>query len=221
MPIFKTKNEDFFKTWAPDMAYVLGFFTADGSMVRNKRNAHFIEFEITDKKLLYQIRNILGSNHKITERNRKRSGREKSSYRLQIGSKEMFSDLIKLGMTPKKSMTIQLPKIPDKYFSHFLRGYFDGDGCVNICTYQKKDRKDPSRIINSGLTSGSKDLLISIKGLLAKRKIIQGGTLYFSRGYRLWFAIADSLKLCHFMYKDAGTLFLARKKIIFEKYFDL
>jgi hypothetical protein len=54
MPIFKTKNENFFKNWTPEMAYVLGFFTADGSMIRNKRGAHFIEFQITDKNLLYR-----------------------------------------------------------------------------------------------------------------------------------------------------------------------
>jgi len=44
MPIYKTKNENFFKKWTPEMAYVLGFFAADGSMVKNKRGACFIEF---------------------------------------------------------------------------------------------------------------------------------------------------------------------------------
>lgn len=66
------------------MAYVLGFFTADGSMIKNKRGAHFIEFEITDKDLLFRIRDLLGSNHKITTRDRNKS----LSYRLQIGSKK-------------------------------------------------------------------------------------------------------------------------------------
>ena len=28
MPISKTLNQDFFKTWSPEMAYVLGFFAA-------------------------------------------------------------------------------------------------------------------------------------------------------------------------------------------------
>jgi len=72
------------------MAYVLGFFTADGSMTKNKRGAHFIELEITDKDLLYTIRELLESNHKITER--KRSDKWKRAYRLQIGSKMMFND---------------------------------------------------------------------------------------------------------------------------------
>jgi hypothetical protein len=42
MPIHKKVNQDFFKKWSPEMAYILGFFTADGSMAKNKRGAHFI-----------------------------------------------------------------------------------------------------------------------------------------------------------------------------------
>ena len=50
------------------MAYVLGFFAADGNMIKNKRGAHFIEFQITDKNLLEKIRELLGSNQKIAIR---------------------------------------------------------------------------------------------------------------------------------------------------------
>ncbi|PIP28260.1 MAG: hypothetical protein COX29_02045 [Candidatus Moranbacteria bacterium CG23_combo_of_CG06-09_8_20_14_all_35_22] len=68
MPIHKTKNENFFKKWSPEMAYVLGFFAADGCMIKNNRGAYFIEFQITDKDILLKIKKLLGSNHKITER---------------------------------------------------------------------------------------------------------------------------------------------------------
>jgi DNA-binding transcriptional regulator WhiA len=98
MPIYKTKNEHFFKTWSNDMAYVLGFFAADGSMYRTRRGTHFIEFQITDEDLLLKIQKALWSNHKITQRTRGNK-RHKSIYRLQIGSKEIFSDFSNLGMT--------------------------------------------------------------------------------------------------------------------------
>src|SRR3989344_6876590 len=115
MPVYKTKNENFFKRWSPNMAYVLGFFAADGSMNHNKRSGYYIEFEITDKDLLTAIRSSLGSNHKITERKRIRN--RVPSYRLQIGSKTLFSDLQKFGMTPHKSKTIRLPTVPAKYLA--------------------------------------------------------------------------------------------------------
>ena len=40
------------------MAYILGFFTADGSMYRTNRKTHFIAIEITDKELLEKIRDV-------------------------------------------------------------------------------------------------------------------------------------------------------------------
>ncbi len=115
MPIYRTKNENFFKKWSPEMAYVLGFFTADGNMTRNKRGAHCIEFQITDGDLLEKIRIALGSNHKIATK-RRNSKSWKSAYRLQVGSKTIFADLKRLGLTPNKSKTIELPRIPVKYF---------------------------------------------------------------------------------------------------------
>lgn len=202
------------------MAYVLGFFTADGNMIKNKRGAHFIEFQITDKKILEKIRNILCSNHKITIR--KRNIKYKLSYRLQIGSKEIFNDLEKLGLTPRKSKTVKLPIIPDKYFYHFTRGYFDGDGNVTIGTYKRKDRNNYlSKIIMSGFTCGSKNFLLKLWKNLKKIANISGGTLYYHRGaYRLYFSINDSKKLYKFMYRNStNKLFLIRKKEVFEKYF--
>ena len=160
MPIFKTKNENFFKKWSPEMAYILGFFAADGSMYKTKRGTHFIEFQITDKELLKQIRKLFDSNHKIAMRNRNKKW--KLLYRLQIGSKAMFGDLIKLGMTPRKSKTIKFPDIPVHYLIHFVRGYFDGDGNVWSGLMHKTDRKKPSRTLIAGFTCGSKKFLISL-----------------------------------------------------------
>ena len=70
MPVFKDKNEDFFKKWSSEMAYVLGFFCADGSMITNKRGSHYLEYYITDKDLIFKIKKALGSNHKISEKQR-------------------------------------------------------------------------------------------------------------------------------------------------------
>lgn len=133
----------------------------------------------------------------------------------------MFEDLLKLGMTPRKSKIIKLLKMQGKYFKHFLRGYFDGDGHVSSFTYQKKGRKNSSTIISSGFTSGSGNILKEIKKELAESAGISGGTLcYYSQAYRLSLSIHDSFKLYEFMYNNLeNTLFLSRKKKVFEKYF--
>jgi hypothetical protein len=220
MPILRTKHEDFFKTWSSDMAYVLGFFAADGSMYRTRRGTHFIGFQITDGELLKAIRDALGSNHKIGIK--KAHANNKTVYQLQIGSKVIFNDLIKLGMTPAKSKTIFLPDIPKDYFADFLRGYFDGDGHVSSGTYKVAARKNPKRILLSGFTSGSKIFLEQLL-MQSKRFGIRGGSLYYSGGgYRLSFSILDSLALYKIMYASGPKkLFLKRKRERFEKYFGL
>jgi len=194
------------------MAYVLGFFTADGNMLQNKRGAHFIEFQINNGELLEKIREVFGSNHKITAR--KRCKNCKISYRLQIGSKTIFNDLEKLGLTPAKSKTIKLPKVPRKYFSHFVRGYFDGDGCISHGIYDRKDRKSKKYVLASRFTSGSRIFVQDLLKRLRKETDIIGGFVYNKDRccFDLVLGMGDSRKLFYFMYNNLfGELFLERK----------
>ncbi|MBI2065244.1 MAG: hypothetical protein HYT62_04285 [Candidatus Yanofskybacteria bacterium] len=187
-------------------------------MIKNKRGAHFIEFQITDRDILNQIKSLLGSNHKISIRDRNKKW--KKSYRLQLGSKEIFNDLIRLGMVPRKSNVLKFPKVPSSYLADFIRGYFDGDGHVSICTYQKSDRKNPTTMIFTGFSSGSRKFLNKLKYLLKNSAATKGGALSFNRGYRLNYSVRDSLLLYRFMYETSNRLFLERKKSKFEYYFE-
>jgi intein-encoded DNA endonuclease-like protein len=130
MSILKKVNTSFFRTWSSEMAYILGFFATDGTMMQTKRGGHYIEFHITDLQIIRQIKNALHSEHKISSK--RQSVNWKLIYKLQIGSKEMFNDLFTLGFTVRKSNTLRFPKIPFKYINDFVRGYFDGDGCVSF-----------------------------------------------------------------------------------------
>lgn len=209
MPILRTKNEDFFKKWSPEMAYVLGFFVADGNMNRDR----YLEFTSADIEVLEKIKSVLSSANKISTRTRN----GKVHYRMQICSEVMFNDLTKLGLTPRKSKTIKFPNVPKEYLGHFLRGYFDGDG--HVSEYERKDRD--SRIILTGFTSGSRAFIQELYRTLKKEAVVTRGTEYYSgRGYRLCFSVKDSLKLYKYMYDSSGGLFLSRKRSIFEHYFN-
>lgn len=213
MPIFKAKNENFFKKWSPEMAYVLGFFAADGNMNKHKNGGFYLEFTSADIEILQKIKKAMNLDNKISTRIR--DGRV--HYRIQFSNKEMFFDLINFGITPKKSKTIKFPNIPQDYLSHFLRGYFDGDG--HVSQYGRKDRS--SKTILTGFTSGSEPFIKQLFKILRNEKIISKGTCYFSgRGYRLCFSVRDSLKLYNYMYNNTPSLFLSRKKVIFENYFN-
>jgi len=222
--MFRKVNKNFFKKWSSEMAYVLGFFAADGYITVNKRGGQFWSIQIVDKKLLENIKKTVGSGHKIsTMKRRKIFGGEVSFYiiyRLQIGSIEMCDDLRHLGMCENKTKSLTVPNVPDKYFSDFVRGYFDGDGNVWLGNVNKI-RKIPKFTIIVMFTSCSFVFLDQLRKKLLKFGL-KGGSLYRSkRNYsRLQFSVLDSLKLYDFMYNSLRTskLFLKRKKDVFEKY---
>ena len=219
MPISKHINKDFFKTWSPDMAYVLGFFAADGYITFNQRKGQFWSIQITDKELLEEIKKVLKSEHKIGVRVGKKPNKS-TAYRLQIGSVEMCEDLKKLGMTERKTKNLAIPCIPDKLLPDFIRGYFDGDGNVWI-GYLNKHRENPTLGLQTAFTSSSNNFLNFLLQKLRKLGIERGGVYEIKNTYsRLQLSTADSLKLYNFMYNRLGpsNLFLKRKKDVFERY---
>lgn len=202
------------------MAYVLGFFAADGNLVINKRGGQFWSIEIKDRSLLQKIKKIIDSHHKISIRIKTSNGMNSKTYRLQIGSKEMCEDLRELGIKENKTYRLALPKLPDQYLPDFVRGYFDGDGHVWMGIINK-ERKTPHFVIQTVFTSCSDTFLQKIKDKLEDFGISKG-TVRKGRGnyFRLIYSINGSLKLYDFMYNKLSTskLFLKRKKDIFEKY---
>ncbi len=202
------------------MAYILGFFAADGYITVNKRGGQFWSIQITDKELLEEIKRVIEAEHKIGVR--MGSGNESTLYRLQIGSIEMCEDLRSLGFYERKTKSLAVPNVPQMYFADFVRGYFDGDGNAWVGKVNK-ERKTPSLTLMTMFTSCSIEFL----KVLHKRLNfcgLDGGTLYVSkRNYsRLQFSVRNSLKLYDFMYNHRSHLksglFLNRKKEVFEKY---
>jgi len=204
------------------MAYVLGFFAADGYITVNKRGGQFWCIQITDEGLLRQIKKTIEAEHKISVR--KGSGNTSALYRLQIGSIEMCDDLRKLGFDERKTKSLVVPNVPQKFFPDFVRGYFDGDGNVWI-GYVHKDRVKKLRTIRTVFTSCSLSFLTTVKQRL-ERIGIEKGVIRKGNGYhfRLTYSIYGSLKLYDFMYNThilKNSFFLQRKKLIFEKYISL
>ncbi|MFZ3044035.1 MAG: LAGLIDADG family homing endonuclease [Minisyncoccia bacterium] len=218
MPMHRELNHDFFKKWSPEMAYVLGFFAADGSMLENKRGGKFIEFNITDQIVLYRIRTTTGSTHKITKRP-SRSPKWKDIYRIQIGSKEWFADLTHLGFTQHKSNTLRFPEVPKKYLGDFIRGYFDGDGCVYLKELKYADRKNKRWIVLTLFTSGSRNFLEDLHKTLREFGVNGGSLRKKARGFDLSLSHRDSLALYRLMYHTgkASNMFLPRKREKLER----
>ena len=114
------------------MAYVLGFFVADGCITisKNRENNPYT-FNITsvDLEHLYNIKKVLNSDYKV---GKKSNGRGNVAYQISIRNSVLAQDLMDLGIFPRKTYNLKPVKVPQKYFADFVRGFFDGDGSVYI-----------------------------------------------------------------------------------------
>lgn len=215
MPVSKKVDYNFFEKWNPEMTYVLGFFLADGSLTASKRNNYYLTFYSADRDLLESVKKVLNSSHKLS----KRSTRSGEVYRIQIGSKKMFEDLLSLGLLTRKSSRLKLPNIPKAFFAHFVRGYFDGDGNVWVGTINNQ-RKISTRVLQVSFTSGCGEFLSNLLSRLRGRGV-RGGSLFKVKNKnceRLTFSTLDALKLYRIMYNVPHGLYLRRKKEKFEEF---
>ena len=214
----KKYDKDFFKSWSAAMAYSLGFLYADGNIVKNKLGGHYISVYSADRIILQSLKNSWQSTHKLSVRCTL-SGKV---YRLQVGSKEWFADLGKLGLHPSKTKRLELPVIPKEFLGDFIRGYFDGDGNVWVGKIHK-DRKMATLTIQVAFTSGSYDFLVSLRDVLHENGLQGGSVFRLKQGEygRLIFSVRDALNLYEIMYNGPCKLLLVRKRAIFEQFYKM
>ncbi|MGG2065604.1 LAGLIDADG family homing endonuclease [Bacillus sp. S14(2024)] len=189
-------NEDYFKTWSNNMAYILGFFVADGVIAKN---SHTVSISQKEKGILEDMKKEINSNHPLYK------NQNTGVYILNLNSKIMKNDLINLhSITPCKSYDVQFPYVPEEYLHHFIRGYFDGGEHVN-----------PKKYFVS-FVSGSYLFMNSLKEVLTdqnyKPKFVNK-----EKQYRIYLSGKNEIQhFAEWIYKDK-ELFLQRKYEIFQQ----
>lgn len=113
------------------MYYFLGFVAADGYLTDNELEIginekdkylleHFVELIVPQKPLYYRPKT--------------------NSYTLKLNMKKLMPKLKSFyGMSSNnKHDELIFPSVPGEYVKDFIRGYVDGDGCIDTCKgYQK------------------------------------------------------------------------------------
>lgn len=134
-------NENYFDNIDnADKAYILGLLWADGC---NHLSLGKIQLQLQekDKYLLDEINTLTNNDRPLTftPLNNKNPN-WKNAYTLILKSYHMAQVLNDYGMTPRKSLILEFPTWLDtSLYSHFIRGYIDGDGSIycridkNIC----------------------------------------------------------------------------------------
>ncbi|OXB94766.1 LAGLIDADG family homing endonuclease [Parageobacillus galactosidasius] len=201
-------NENFFKTWTEESAYILGWIMSDGCINYIPQKKYEIRFELADLEAIQKIRKAMGSNHPIRERNDKGS----KLYGLYINSKKLVKQLLDLGVHPNKAKRLNWPNIPKEYEKDFIRGFFDGDGSVRI-----NNKKNNRKQLTSFFGSICKPFLEKL-GQVLRDEIELIPKIYEDTPgfYKLHYGGKESHALYRYMYKDA-TIYLNRKKEKFEE----
>jgi len=203
-------DENFFENWSNKMAYILGFTFADGSL---SENTIAWEIQRRDKSILEKINASMNSNYPI-----KLTKKEKY-VRLRISNPIIIKDLNRFQLRVKKSR--EFPDVPEKFLSHFIRGFLDGDGWTCI----RHSRSE----ISIGFASSSYQFLnvlvsklneifnLSSNNLRKNIKKTKNGKL--STCYEINWYCRNAIKLIEFLYDGVSkdSLCLDRK---FDKQMD-
>lgn len=200
-------NDDYFEVIdSEDKAYFLGLLFADGNIYL-KRNRVQICLANEDAYILERFANCIGYTGKLY------IDREKYS-KLILPSKKMCNDLISLGCTAVKSLSLKFPNnVPDHLMNHFIRGFFDGDGHIS------KDKKTISPYYHINFTT-TYDFIIVLKDILLKNGIHTGNInkRYKNRqvsAHTVYVKNKSAKNFVEYLYSKA-TVYLTRKQKVYE-----
>lgn len=206
-----TLNQNYFNSIDNEFkAYWLGFLYADGCVricKNGNKSVNSLEVGLSsvDRNHLEKLRKSLQSDNIITEKTIK--GKYRAS-RITIVNKSICEDLNSLGCVPNKSLILKFPteeQVPHHLIKHFVRGYFDGDGCIHI---NLEKRNSVWSVL------GTESFLISLRDVLCNELNISEVSLYKKKdneAYSLsWGDVHSVEKIFKYLYKDCN-IYLDRK----------
>ena len=209
----KVYNENYFeKIDSEDKAYFLGLIYSDCCIVNNQDEYRYkitLKLHTKDKHILEDFIKSVSGEMSLWFHG------QRNICEVSLSGKKIVKDLEEKGLHPNKTFTITYPEISEELERHFLRGYFDGDGCIRINT----DKRDGSKRGDLRLVSGS----IEMFEMINERMNVLFGTnlnkLYGPKNkeYKFigWAGMKDIEKIYEGFYVNAN-LFLNRKKTIFD-----
>ena len=196
-----------------EKAYWLGFIFADGNIrtVKNFDKKSEYGFQITLKKS--DSEHLLKFNQFMRHKkdNRHYHNTKSPTCSWYVTNQHLWETLNSYGCTPNKSLTL---KFPDKnifknesLIRHFIRGYFDGDGCFS------QDK------IKFGFTPrlsllGTKEFVIKLNNICGYNGTV---TQKFGKHtyYQLRFNTNSSLLFMEYLYNDC-SVYLDRKYLKYQ-----
>lgn len=235
-PLFKngTSNRNirhnFFSEIKTELqAYLLGFIFSDGS-IDLKRNTLSIHINEKDSEIfeLFKIispdayiQQLEGTESKVLIRGK--SVKNEGSIRLAISSKILIENLISLGVCENKTyQQLSIPNMDDSLIKHFIRGYFDGDGCFvwNASKPNPNNREINWRIrVSIQIDAKTENLIIQMQKWLALHDVNMNiNFLKRDNMFRLCTASKKQVKKFYDLIYGKSNYYLSRKFNKFDHY---
>ena len=180
-----------------EKAYWLGFLYADGAISNDRRNSIELSLKLDDFGHLEKFKHFLKCDLSV----------KKDSFRcrLTLTNGKLRQDLINLGCTPRKSFTITFPTLDSNLERHFIRGFFDGDGCI---TRSIKNGIWDSASISCASKEFTKVLKDKLSLIVDMNTIVIYNTT--PKLETMLFRTYNFTNLMHYLYDDC-TIYLDRK----------
>jgi len=168
-----TLNENYFDAIdTSDKAYFLGFLMADGY---NDENRGVIEVSCSekDKEFLENLSAKIGSSKPLIISRIK----EARYYRMCICSRIISKNLSNLGCMQAKTFKLVFPNyLNNEMIRHFIRGYFDGDGCISY-TFAKRNNIFGNSFLSVATITSTEEFCLYIKKYIKDNLIINSTML--------------------------------------------
>ncbi|BDG33489.1 hypothetical protein [Parageobacillus thermoglucosidasius] len=201
--------------WNSNIGWLVGLIATDGCLQSGKSR---IIITSKDYEMIDHVKNIVRD--EITGREYKPTRFEREGcvwWSYGFTSKLFYQFCIKVGLTPKKSLTLGELNIPEKYFIDFLRGVIDGDGCI-----KQRNLKNANLTPDFGFAiySASFTFLNWINEYCTTLLNVKGTICKHSSSKNFWelrWRKKDSIKIAHALYQDAAY-YLSRKKVLVDPY---
>lgn len=180
-------------------AYFLGLMYSDGCVSKNQ-----FYIKLHDEDIIQKFKQELRAETPI-----RYIEKPWKAYILQISCQQLCSHLINHGCTPNKTNTIEVPNLKNNLYRHFIRGFFDGDGCLQL--------QDKIYHCRFDLTSASLKFLEQLRPIITKYAKTNG-YLGKETKYNVWhlnYSGHQVIQILDWLYNDSH-FYLNRKYVKYQ-----
>lgn len=180
-------------------AYFLGLMYSDGSVTKTQ-----FYIKLHDEDIIQKFKQELKCESPI-----RYIEKPWKAYIFAVSCQQLCSQLISHGCVPNKTKIIQLPILNKNLYRHFIRGFFDGDGCLQL--------QDKIYHCRFDLTCASLKFLEQLRPIISEHAKTNG-YLGKEKKYNVWhlnYSGHQVKQILDWLYKDAH-FYLQRKYVKYQ-----